>query len=81
MIREALAGPEGRVPKFHRDGWAPKWNGGAAMFTYMVAHDAHHRGQVCMLAHQLGYKLPMKAISGMWAWEKLWKECGFVGPR
>jgi hypothetical protein len=41
MIREALAGPEGRVPKFHRDGWAPKWNGGAAMFTYMVAHDAH----------------------------------------
>ena len=26
-------------------------------------HDAHHRGQVCMLAHQLGYKLPMKAVS------------------
>jgi uncharacterized damage-inducible protein DinB len=81
MIREALAGPEGCVPKFHRDGWAPKWNGGAAMFTYMVAHDAHHRGQVCMLAHQLGYKLPMKAISGMWGWEKLWKECGFDGLR
>jgi len=51
------------------------------MFAYMVAHDAHHRGQACMLAHQLGYKLPMKAISGMWSWEKLWEECGFVGPR
>src|ERR1700753_2474886 len=81
MIREALANPEGRVAKFHRDGWAPKWASGAGMFAYMVAHDAHHRGQVCMLAHQLGYKLPMKAISGMWAWERLWKESGFVGVR
>jgi hypothetical protein len=34
-----------------------------------------------MLAHQLGYKLPMKVISRMWSWERLWKECGFVGPR
>jgi uncharacterized damage-inducible protein DinB len=81
MLREALAGADGRVPKFHRDGWAPKWSSGAGMFTYMVIHDAHHRGQVCMLAHQLGYKLPMKAISKMWSWEKLWKQCGFVGPR
>jgi uncharacterized damage-inducible protein DinB len=81
MIREALDGSEGRVPKFHRDGWAPKWASGAGMFAYMVAHDAHHRGQACMLAHQLGYKLPMKVISRMWSWEKLWKECGFAGPR
>jgi uncharacterized damage-inducible protein DinB len=81
MIREALAGPEGRVPKFHRDGWAQRWPSGAGMFTYMVAHDAHHRGQVCMLAHQLGYKLPTKAVYEMWRWEKLWKDCGFAGPR
>ena len=81
MIRDALAGPEGRVPKFHRDGWAPKWQSGAGMFAYMVAHDAHHRGQVCMLAHQLGYKLPTTVVSKMWSWERLWKECGFVGPR
>jgi uncharacterized damage-inducible protein DinB len=81
MIREALTETKGRVPKFHRDGWAPKWPSGPGMFTYMVAHDAHHRGQVCMLAHQLGYKLPMKVISEMWSWEKLWKDCGFVGPR
>ena len=81
MIREALTGDEGRIAKFHRDGWAPKWQSGAGMYAYMVAHDAHHRGQACMLAHQLGYKLPMKAISGMWSWEKLWNECGFAGPR
>jgi hypothetical protein len=24
------------------------------------SHDAHHRGQVCMLAHQLGFPLPAK---------------------
>jgi hypothetical protein len=34
-----------------------------------------------MLAHQLGYPLPTSAGSGMWAWERLWKECGFIGPR
>jgi len=81
MIREALAGAENRVPKFHRDGWALAWPAGAGMFTYMVVHDAHHRGQICMQAHQLGYKLPMKVNYGMWGWEKLWKECGFAGPR
>jgi uncharacterized damage-inducible protein DinB len=81
MIRDALKGRQGRVPKFHRDGWAPKWSSGAGMFAYMITHDAHHRGQVCLLAHQLGYRLPTKAISAMWSWESLWKDCGFVGPR
>ena len=32
--------------------------------------------QVCMLAHQLGFKLPNKVTSEMWNWEKLWKEGG-----
>jgi uncharacterized damage-inducible protein DinB len=27
------------------------------MLCYMLAHEAHHRGQVCMLAHQLGFPL------------------------
>jgi uncharacterized damage-inducible protein DinB len=47
----------------------------------MISHEAHHRGQVCMLAHQLGFPLPTKAGAGMWVWEKLWKECGFTHPR
>jgi hypothetical protein len=34
-----------------------------------------------MLAHQLGFPLPTKGASGIWAWEKLWKECGFTQPR
>jgi len=81
MLREALDRPAGRVRQFRRDGWARPWPAGAAMFTYMVLHDAHHRGQVCMLAHQLGFPLPLKAAYGMWTWEKLWKECGFSRPR
>jgi hypothetical protein len=39
------------------------------MFSYMFAHEAHHRGQAIMLAHQLGYKLPDKAGQGIWRWE------------
>jgi uncharacterized damage-inducible protein DinB len=80
MMAGALA-PEGRVKKFHRDGWARPWTPGAAMFAYMIAHEAHHRGQVCMLAHQLGFKLPNKATSEMWSWERLWKQCGFGPPQ
>lgn len=81
MLAEAveLAGEGAKELKFLRDGWARVWPGGAAMFAYMVVHDTHHRGQVCMLAHQLGY--PLKKGYEIWAWEKLWKQCGFRGPR
>jgi uncharacterized damage-inducible protein DinB len=48
-----------------------KTPGAAAMLAYMVSHEAHHRGQVCMLAHQMGYRLPMKVMSEMWNWEGL----------
>jgi uncharacterized damage-inducible protein DinB len=80
MLGEAVSG-DGRLRQFRRDGWARPWPAGTAMFVYMISHEAHHRGQVCLLAHQLGCPLSMKAMSGMWAWERLWKECGFSGPR
>lgn len=35
---------------------------------YLIAHDAHHRGQITMLARQVGYPLPPKAMFGMWEW-------------
>jgi uncharacterized damage-inducible protein DinB len=76
MLAEALGGGEGRVEKFHRDGWAKPWPVGPEMLCYMLSHEAHHRGQVCMLAHQLGFPLPNEVTSGMWNWEKLWKESG-----
>ena len=78
MLAEALGG-KGRIETFLRDGWARPWPVGAEMLCYMVAHEAHHRGQVCMLAHQLGFPLPIAVTSGIWNWEKLWKECGAPG--
>jgi uncharacterized damage-inducible protein DinB len=81
MLADALSRPQSRVETFRRDGWARPWPAGAAMVAYMISHDAHHRGQICMLAHQLGFPLPAKAAYGIWVWEKLWKECGFTHPR
>ena len=72
MLGEAL-GESGRVETFHRDGWARPWPVGPEMLCYMVTHEAHHRGQVCMLAHQLGFPLPVAVTSGIWNWEKLLK--------
>jgi uncharacterized damage-inducible protein DinB len=73
MLAEALDG-EGRVQTFLRDGWAKPWPVGPEMLCYMIAHEAHHRGQVCMLAHQLGSPLPTEVMAGIWNWEKLGRE-------
>jgi len=78
MLAEAL-GEGGRIKKFRRDGWAKPWPVGVEMLCYMLAHEAHHRGQVLMLAHQMGFPLPQKAMYGIWNWEKLWKESGVAG--
>ena len=78
MLAEALGG-SGRIKKFLRDGWARPWTVGPEMLCYMLSHEAHHRGQVCMLAHQLGFPLPIKVTSGIWNWEKLWKDGGAMG--
>jgi uncharacterized damage-inducible protein DinB len=76
--KEMLAAIDaGRIQQFVRDGWAKPWPAGPALLTrmlsYMLAHEAHHRGQVSMLSHQLGRPLPKQVISDMWNWEKLWR--------
>jgi uncharacterized damage-inducible protein DinB len=64
-----------RIETFRRDGWAGPSPAGPEMLCYMLTHEAHHRGQVCMLTHQLGFPLPNKVTSSLWNWEKLlWKE-------
>ena len=59
VISRALA-RDGRVKGFRPDV--------AGFIGYLIAHDAHHRGQITMLARQLGYPLPQKAMFGMWEW-------------
>jgi len=79
MLAEALGGGGGRIKKFVRDSWARPWPVGPEMLCYMISHEAHHRGQVLMLAHQMGFPLPKQVMYGIWNWEKLWKECGAPG--
>jgi uncharacterized damage-inducible protein DinB len=52
---------DGRVKGFPPDA--------AGFFGYLIAHDTHHRGQICMLARQVGHPLPQKAMFGMWEWD------------
>ena len=51
---------DGRVKNFRPDA--------AGFFAYLIAHDAHHRGQIAMLARQLDHALPQKINFGMWEW-------------
>ena len=36
------------------------------VLTYFVAHEGHHRGQIIMLARQLGHRLPADISAGVW---------------
>jgi uncharacterized damage-inducible protein DinB len=59
VMKSALES-DGRVKGFRPDV--------AGFFGYLIAHDAHHRGQISMLARQVGHPLPQKAMFGMWEW-------------
>jgi uncharacterized damage-inducible protein DinB len=76
MLDEALGDGRGRIKNFRSDSWHRPMPVGLEMLSYMLSHEAHHRGQVCMLAHQLGFPLPKEVAYGIWNWQKLWKDCG-----
>jgi uncharacterized damage-inducible protein DinB len=61
LCRQALE-TDGRIKGFRPDV--------AGFVGYLIAHDAHHRGQIAMLARQLGHPPPQKAMFGMWEWGK-----------
>jgi len=78
MMADALSGrPIRRVTKFSRGSWAPVWPAGGTMFAYMFSHEAHHRGQILMLAKQVGYPIPPNVWGRIWQWNWLWKQAGF----
>lgn len=39
-----------------------------AFHSYIVAHEAHHRGQIMLTLKQSGYKLDKKVAFGLWEW-------------
>ncbi len=38
------------------------------VLSYFVAHEGHHRGQIVMVARQLGLRLPPEVTNGLWQW-------------
>lgn len=62
-VIEAALKSDGRIKGFRPDV--------ASFVGYLIAHDAHHRGQVSMLARHNGHPLPQSAQFGMWEWGKL----------
>jgi uncharacterized damage-inducible protein DinB len=42
--------------------------------SYFAAHEGHHRGQLCMVARQLGHRLPRTVTVGVWDWVKRSRE-------
>jgi len=59
VVKAAVEG-DGRIKGFRPDV--------AGFVGYLIAHDAHHRGQVATLARQTGYPFSQKAMFGMWEW-------------
>src|SRR6266403_792332 len=53
----------------------PGAKGSGRTIAAIFAHEAHHRGQIVMLAHQVGYRV-LDKTPGIWQWEKLWKQAG-----
>lgn len=44
------------------------------VLSYFVAHEGHHRGQIVMLARQLGYRLSAEVTGGLWQWSRRARE-------
>jgi len=67
LVGAALEG-DGRIKNFPPDV--------VAFVGYLIAHEAHHRGQICSLSRQLGHRLPNAVTFGMWEWNKRRQETG-----
>ncbi len=66
MLRRSLEA--GKVPGFPPNA--------ASFLAYLLVHDAHHRGQIAMLARLSGNPLPAGVGFGLWEWNTRGKATG-----
>jgi uncharacterized damage-inducible protein DinB len=70
LIRLGVANG-GRVP---RATWQNFPTDMEHFLSYFAAHEGHHRGQLCLVARQLGHRLPRSVTNGIWQWTRLSRE-------
>ena len=63
LFETAFAGRQARVKGMPRRA--------VNMLTYLMQHDAHHRGQICSLARDLGHQFTSEDIMRLWGWKAL----------
>lgn len=64
----------GSIPPTARYAWRNLPLDVGHVLAYFVAHEGHHRGQIVMLARQVGHRLPVEVTGGIWEWSKRGKE-------
>jgi len=52
----------------------------AHVLSYFVAHEGHHRGQILLIARQLGRPLPREIAGGLWEWTGRARESAAARP-
>lgn len=75
-LQESLTASSERMERLlergFEEGKIKGYKGSPALFLgYLLAHEAHHRGQVMLTLKLGGYKLPQEVQYGMWEWEKM----------